>query len=210
MPDLLCRPHLVLSGCRDTELCPAREAAAVKHLRPGEPERAHHGHAAVPHSLTQAPAGADRPAELRQTHRSEQRAQELLGVPVAQLGDEGQPGRRLLLGLPQCVMAEQVWDPHLPVADAVAQGQGARDGFTHRADRGTERERRRPELGGSRGVRSKRSSKQQNKAERRNKHSWFFLFREEQSEVHGAAALLSGLDQPVGVNEEVWRKRGVN
>ena len=157
----------MLPGCRDTELGPSREPGTVEHLRPGEPERAHDGHAAVPHRLAQAPAGADRPAVLRQTHRSEQRAQELLGVPVAQLGDEGQPGRRLLLGLPQGVMAEQVGHPHVPVADPVAQRQGARDGFTHRADRGAEPERRRPELGRNHGVRRMRTAKEENKAEHR-------------------------------------------
>ncbi|KAF3847858.1 hypothetical protein F7725_020886 [Dissostichus mawsoni] len=107
VPDLLRRPPFLLSGCRYTQLGPARKPGAVKHLRPLESERAHNGHAAVPYGLAQAPARANRPAELRQAHRSEQRAQELLGVPVAQLGDEGQPGRRLLLGLSQGVMAEQ-------------------------------------------------------------------------------------------------------
>lgn len=169
---LLRRPPLLLSGCRDTELGRAGEPAAVKHLGPGEPEGAHHGHAAIAHGLTQAPAGADRPAELRQTHRGEQRAQELLGVPVAELGDEGQPRRRLLLGLFQRVVAEQVRDPHLSVADAVAQGQSARDGFTHRAGRRTEAERGRPELGRRPGVRGPRSSEQHNKAEQEDEHGW--------------------------------------
>lgn len=175
-----------LPGCRDTELGPAREPAAVEHLRPREPEGAHHGHAAVPHGPAQAPAGADRPAELRQAHRSEQRAQELLGVPVAQLGDEGQPGRRLLLGLPQRVVAQQVGDPHVPVADPVAQGQGARDGLAHRADRGGEAERRRrrrragagPGRGRGRGraVRGAGEPEQQDEAERGSEHRWFELY----------------------------------
>lgn len=207
VPDLLRCPRLVLSGCRDTEFCPAREPAAVEHFRPRESERTHHGHAAVSHRLTQAPAGADRPAELGQTHRGEQRAQELLGVPVTQLGDEGQPGRRLLLGLPQCVMAKQVGDPHLPVADAVAQGQGAGKGFAHRADRGSEHERRRPELDGSCGVGSATNSQQQNKVKDVNRHRCFRSVRAH-SEVQRAAALVLRPDEPV--NKEVWWKRGVN
>lgn len=165
MPHLLHRPLLLLPGHRDAELRPTREPGAVEHLGPREPEGAHHGDAAVPHGLAEVSAGADGAAELRQTHRGEERAQELLGVPVAELGDERQPGRRLLLGLPQGVVAEQVGDPHLPVADPVAQRQGARDGFAHRAHRGAE-----AELCGNRGVGSSTNSEQHEEAEQKNRH----------------------------------------
>lgn len=201
VPDLLRDPPLPLPGCRDAQLGPTREPGAVKHLRPREPERAHHGHAAVPHDLAQAPAGADRPAELRQAHRGEQRAQELLGVPVAQLGDEGQPGRRLLLGLPQRVVAEQVGDPHVPVADPVAQRQGARDGFAHRADRGAKPERGWPEPG----VKGAARSEQRNEAEHGSEHCVSLsVFPPHDEDRVKSAALLPGLDRHVGVN-----KRGV-
>jgi len=201
VPDLLLRrPPLLLSGCRDAELGPAREPGAVEHLRPGEPERAHHGHAAVPHRLAQRPAGTHRPAELRQTHRGEERAQELLGVPVAQLGDEGQPGRRLLLGLPQRVVAQQVGDPHVPVAHPVAQRQGARDGSAHRAHRRAEPGRRRPELGGRRRVGGAESREQQHDAERGDPHGG----PGEAMSAGLGGALLPGLDPRGGVN-----KRGV-
>lgn len=206
VPDLLRRPHVVLAGRRDTQLRPAREPTAVEHLGPREPERAHHGHAAVAHGLAQAPAGAHRAAELLQAHGGEQRAQELLGVPVAQLGDEGQPGCGLLLGLPQRVVAQQVGHPHLPVADAVAQGQGARDGFAHRADRRGEDQRGSRELGR---VRSTGERKHQGEAEHAGKHSCCSgRCRGEPSDE--PLRFCRDLRSPVGVNKEVWRKRGVN
>lgn len=71
---LLCFPPILPLGYGDAEFGFVWEPGAVKHIRPGEAERAHHWHAAIPYGLAQVPAGADRPADLRQTHRSEERA----------------------------------------------------------------------------------------------------------------------------------------
>ena len=65
-----------------------------------------------------APAGSD---DAFQTHRREEGAEEELGVGMAAAFGEHGPLGRLLRGLLQRVVLEQVRKPHLRVADVVAE-----------------------------------------------------------------------------------------
>lgn len=75
-----------------------------------------------------------------------------------------------MLGLFQGVVAEQVGDPHTPVADAVAQRQGAGDRLTNRAERRAEPDGRRSEQNWIRRVRGINYTEEHKRAEHKNRH----------------------------------------
>lgn len=91
-----------------------------QHLWPGEAVGLHHRSAAVPHRLAQRAAGVDGPV---QAHGRKQRTQEDLGVGMATLGQEGHPAASLLLDLGHGLVVQEVGQPHLLVADVVAEAQ---------------------------------------------------------------------------------------
>lgn len=65
--------------------------------------------------------------QVAQTDGGEQRAQKLLGVSVALLGEKRHPGSGLLQNLFHGVMAEQVGQTHLSVAHCMAERHAAGD-----------------------------------------------------------------------------------
>jgi len=117
----------------NAELRSIRKPTAVEHLRPREPECAHDGQTRVPHRLAETPARAHRDRDLRQTHGREERAEEASRVPVTVFAEQRQPGGGLLLSFPRGVVAQQVREPHLFVADPGTQAHRVRNRFTHRA-----------------------------------------------------------------------------
>ena len=86
----------------DAQVVVDGELVAGQHVGPGEPVGLHDRGAAVPHRLAQRPARVDGPV---QAHGRKQRAQKLLCIPMAKFGHERQPGRRLLLGLLERIVA---------------------------------------------------------------------------------------------------------
>lgn len=104
----------------DAEVVIDGKLIAGQHLWPGEAVGLHHRSTAVPHGFTQRAAGIDGPV---QTHRCKQRAQEDLGISMAPFGQEGHPAARLLLDFWHGLVVQEVGQPHLLVANIVAQAQ---------------------------------------------------------------------------------------
>lgn len=104
----------------DAEVVINGELIAGQHLWPGESIGFHHWSTTVPHSFTQRAAGIDGPV---QTHRCKERAEEDLGVSVAPFGEQRHPAARLLLDFWHGLVIQEVGQPHLLVAYAVAQAQ---------------------------------------------------------------------------------------
>lgn len=105
------------------------EAVALEHVGPGEAEGGHDRSAAVLHLYTERVARLDDFVQIIEAHRGEERAQELLGVRVALLHDQRDPGARLLQHLLHGLVAQQVGQPHVLVLYAVAQLQVGGDGL---------------------------------------------------------------------------------
>lgn len=123
------RQEVVAASEGDAEVVVLGETITLEHVGPGEAEGRHDGSAAVLHLDTERVAGLDDFVQVIEAHRGEERAQELLGVRVALLHDQGDPGARLLQHLLHGLVAQQVGQPHVLVLDAVAQLQVGRDGL---------------------------------------------------------------------------------
>lgn len=112
---------MVAASERDAEVVVLGETIALEHVGPGEAEGRHDRGAAVLHLHTERVARLDGLVQVVQTNGGEERAQELLGVRVALLHDQRDPGSRLLQHLLHGLVAQQVGQPHVLVLDAVAQ-----------------------------------------------------------------------------------------
>lgn len=105
------------------------ETVALEHVRPGEAEGGHDWSAAVLHLHAERVARLDGFVQVIEANRGEERAQELLGVRVALLHDQRDPGARLLQHLLHGLVAQQVGQPHVLVLYTMAQLQVGRDGL---------------------------------------------------------------------------------
>lgn len=105
------------------------EAVALEHVRPGEAEGGHDRGAAVLHLDAERVARLNGLVQVVEADGGEERAQELLGVRVALLHDQRDPGSGLLQHLLHGLVAQQVGQPHVLVLDAVAQLQVGGDGL---------------------------------------------------------------------------------
>lgn len=123
------RQEVVAASEGDAEVVVLGETITLEHVGPGETEGGHDWSAAVLHLHAERVAGLDDFVQVIEAHRGKERAQELLGVRVALLHDQGDPGARLLQHLLHGLVAQQVGQPHVLVLDAVAQLQVGRDGL---------------------------------------------------------------------------------
>lgn len=120
---------MVAASEGDAKVVVLGEAVAVEHVGPGEAEGGHDRSAAVLHLHAERVARLDGLVQVVEADGSEERAQELLGVRVALLHDQRDPGARLLQHLLHGLVAQQVGQPHVLVLYAVAQLQVGRDGL---------------------------------------------------------------------------------
>ena len=120
---------MVAASEGDAEVVVLGETVALKHVGPGEAEGGHDRSAAVLHLHAERVARLDGFVQVIEADGGEERAQELLGVRVALLHDQRDPGARLLQHLLHGLVAQQVGQPHVLVLYAVAQLQVGRDGL---------------------------------------------------------------------------------
>lgn len=113
----------------DAEVVVLGETVALEHVGPGEAEGRHDRSAAVLHLHAERVARLDGFIQVIEADRGEERAQELLGVRMALLHDQRDPGARLLQHLLHGLVAQQVGQPHVLVLYAMAQLQVGRDGL---------------------------------------------------------------------------------
>lgn len=123
------RQEVVAAREGDAEVVVLGETVALEHVWPGEAEGGHDWSAAVLHLHAERVARLDGFVQVIEADRGEERAQELLGVWVALLHDQRDPGARLLQHLLHGLVAQQVGQPHVLVLYAVAQLQVGRDGL---------------------------------------------------------------------------------
>lgn len=121
---------MVAASEGDAEVVVLGETVALKHVGPGEAEGGHDRSAAVLHLHAERVARLDGFVQVIEADGGEERAEELLGVRVALLHDQRDPGARLLQHLLHGLVAQQVGQPHVLVLYAVAQLQVGRDGLT--------------------------------------------------------------------------------
>lgn len=120
---------MVAASEGDAEVVILGETVALEHVGPGEAEGGHDRSAAVLHLHAERVAWLDGFVQVIEADRGEEGAQELLGVRVALLHDQRDPGARLLQHLLHGLVAQQVGQPHVLVLYAVAQLQVGRDGL---------------------------------------------------------------------------------
>lgn len=123
------RQEVVAAREGDAEVVVLGETVALQHVWPGEAEGGHDWSAAVLHLHAERVARLDGFVQVVEADRGEERAQELLGVWVALLHDQRDPGARLLQHLFHGLVAQQVGQPHVLVLYAVAQLQVGGDGL---------------------------------------------------------------------------------
>lgn len=120
---------MVAASKRDAEIVVLGETVALEHVRPREAEGGHDRSAAVLHLHAERVARLDGFVQVIEADGGKERAQELLGVRVALLHDQRDPGARLLQHLLHGLVAQQVGQPHVLVLYAMAQLQIGRDGL---------------------------------------------------------------------------------
>lgn len=123
------RQKVVAASEGYAEIVVLGETVALEHVRPGEAEGGHDWSAAVLHLHAERVARLDGFVQVIEANRGEERAQELLGVRVALLHDQRDPGARLLQHLLHGLVAQQVGQPHVLVLYTMAQLQVGRDGL---------------------------------------------------------------------------------
>ena len=119
---MICRvplPHLGLYA----QTVVLGEQVALQHGRPRETILEHDWFAVLPDLTAERPAGVDGPV---QADRREQRAEKELRVVVTVYDQERNPALGLVFDFEYRVVVQQVWHPHLVVADVLAESEIAR------------------------------------------------------------------------------------